>query len=135
MTILSDGIVVFNLRHDLGLHYVMGGGSYHYVTKDHLLDVSGTLMAGMLLANLESSDKAYHANESGFAWGLKGGCSVWLSKRFALNFQTMLVTAPEIIGGEFTFGVNSNTGGKGEKTPVTQISGSGGVVFRLAGTK
>lgn len=135
MTILSDGVVVLNLRHNLGLHYVLGGGSYHYLTNDKLLDVSGTLLAGMLFAKLESSDKLYNANESGFAWGLKGGCSVWLSQRFALNFQAMLLTAPEIIGGEFTFGVNSNTGGKGEKTPVTQISGSGGIIFRLSGVK
>lgn len=135
MTLQSNGVVVMNLRHDLNLNYIMGGGSYHYITPDKLLDVSGTLMAGMLLASLESSDHAYHANESGFAWGLKGGCAVWLSKRFALNFQSMLMTAPEIIGGEFTFGINSNTGGKGEKTPVTQISGSGGIIFRLAGAE
>jgi hypothetical protein len=120
---------------DLGINYILLGGMRTVSKPGSKVDGYAGLMAGVAFASIEATEDntTYSDNTTKFAWGLKGGCDIWLTKAVAIKLQAQLLSASQSMGGSFYFGTGGSGAGVSSYSSIFQFSLGGGLAFRFGG--
>lgn len=116
----------FDLKHD----YIMLSGDGHF-TKGGKAEGYAGLMGGVLISNLEGPGAGQSSNNTNFAWGARMGTNVWLSPKFGIKLQALLLSASRATGGDTYWSwygpIYLNT-----YSTLWQFSLGGGLIFNFA---
>jgi hypothetical protein len=116
---------------DLAMNYIMVGGLRHAQLGAGNVEAFGGLMGGMLIADVTNPETRRSESATKFAWGFKGGLTVWATQRFGVMFQAQLLSVVEGIGGGFYFGTGGPGAGISAYSTMYQFGLGGGVVLKL----
>lgn len=127
----GDGIFLQNTDFDLGINYILVGGSGHAIAPSKKIEAFGGLMAGMVVVSMNNPDNGNTSTAEKFAWGGKAGGILWPNERIGIKLQAQLLSAVQSIGGGFFFGTGGASAGLAAYSTIYQFSLGGGLVIRL----
>jgi len=132
---LSDGYIggAQFANFDLDVNYLMLGGQRHMQKPGGKLDGYAGLMLGMAIANISNPDNGNSASATKFAWGLKGGANIWVTKNVGIKLQGQLLSVSQAMGGSFYFGTGGSGAGLSTYSTIFQFTLGGGLAFRFGG--
>ena len=116
---------------DLGINYILLGGTRYFGAPDSQVQGFGGLMAGMVIANLENPDNGNSETATKFSWGAKLGGIYWMSSKVGIKVQAQLLSAVQTMGGGFYFGGYGGSVGLSTYSTIYQFSLGGGLVFNM----
>ena len=116
---------------DLGLNYIMVGGNRYMPIGTGNVDGSFGLMAGMVIADLTNPESGYSDSATKFAWGLKGGITIWATETVGIKLQAQVLSAVQSMGGGFYFGTGGGGAGISTYSTLYQFGLGGGLAFKL----
>ena len=116
---------------DLAMNYIMISGLRHAQLGAGNVEGFGGLMGGVLIAEATNPDTRNSETATKFAWGLKGGLTVWASERAGIMLQAQLLSVVQGIGGGFYFGTGGPGAGISTYSTMFQFGLGGGIVLKL----
>ena len=116
---------------DLGINYILLGGTRHALAANDKLEGFGGLMAGMVIANLSNPDNGRESSVTKFAWGVRVGGIVWAAQAVGIKMQAQLLSAVQSMGGSFYFGSGGSGAGISTYSTIYQFTVGGGLVIRI----
>ncbi len=116
---------------DLGINYVMVAGLRSVSKPDSPVEGYAGLMLGCAFADITNPETDYSGSTTKFAWGLKGGCNIWLSEVIGIKLQAQLLSAAQSMGGSFYFGTGGSGAGVSTYSSIFQFSLGGGLAFKF----
>jgi len=116
---------------DLGINYIMVGGNRHMPIGAGNVEGDFGLMLGMVIADLENPESGYSDTATKFAWGLKGGVTIWATEKMGIKLQAQLLSAVQSMGGGFYFGTGGAGAGLSSYSTIYQFGLGGGLAFNL----
>jgi hypothetical protein len=75
--------------------------------------------------------KSSYQTATKFAWGLKGGANIWVTKALAIKLQAELLSAVDGIGGSLYFGSGGYGVGVSTYSTMVQFGLGGGFVYEF----
>ena len=124
-TYYKNGIQTDNFN--LDLNYVMLGGDRLFKAPSGKVEGFFGLMAGMVIANIQGNN--YNSTPTKFAWGLRGGATLWPSPKVGIKLQIQLLSAVQAFGGGLYFGTGGVGAGVTTYSTIYQFGMGGGLVF------
>ena len=116
---------------DLGINYIMVGGNRHMPIGTGNVEGDFGLMVGMIIADLNDPNSSYSDTATKFAWGLRGGVTVWATEKVGIKLQAQLLSAVQSMGGGFYFGTGGAGAGLSSYSTIYQFGLGGGLAFNL----
>ena len=115
----------FDVKHD----FIMLSGDGHFSNGGKVEGYAG-FMGGVLISHLEAPSLGKSASNTNFAWGARLGSNIWLSPKFGIKLQALLLSASRATGGDYYWGwygpVYLN-----EYSTLWQFSLGGGLVVKV----
>ena len=129
----SDGIFtgVRRVDFDLGLNYLLLGGTHHFRKAESPLEGFVGLSAGMMFGNLSNPENRNDENFTKFAWGVKLGGVYWTSDKIGIKLQAQMLSAVQAAGGGVYFGPYGASTGLSTYSTIYQFSLGGGLVYNI----
>jgi hypothetical protein len=116
---------------DLGINYIMLGGVRSVELGSGNVEAFGGLMAGVMFANATNPDTGREGSVTKFAWGVRGGVTIWGSERVGVILQAQLLSAVQSMGGGLYFGTGGGGAGVSTYSTIYQFGLGGGLAFKL----
>jgi len=85
----------FNLVHN----YILVAGNGLKKTSGNV-EGYGSLMAGILISNIESPSTGKSGSNTDFAWGGRLGVNIWASKKIGIKLQAQMLISSKATGGD-----------------------------------
>lgn len=133
MTYYQNGVK--NTNFDLGINYIMLGGTRYFRKPGSMVEGFGGMMIGLDAMNLTNPANGNSANKTKFAWGVRGGANIWASENVGIKLQASLISAVQSVGGGFYFGTGGAGAGLSSYSSIYQWGLGGGLVFKLPTAK
>ena len=122
---------VKNTNFHLGFNYILIG-AIRSLNVSRKIEPYAGLMAGIAMINATNPGNENSDVIGKFAWGLRCGTNIWVSKIVGIKFQAQLLSVSQAIGGGFYVG----TGGSGTTvsnySSMYQFGMGAGIAFKLA---
>ena len=131
ITYYSNGVK--NTNFDLGVNYVMIGGTRYCQRRSSKAEGFGGAMLGGNFLSLKNPDNGKNTSKTFFAWGIKGGVNIWASDKVGIKLQAQLLSAVQSVGGGFYFGTGGVGAGLSSYSSMYQFGLGGGLVFKMGG--
>ncbi len=131
MTYYNFGIQ--NAVLDLGLNFIMAGGTKYFAKPGSKLEGFFGGMAGMSIVDVTNPRTGNGGSSTFFAWGAKAGMNIWASKKVGIKLQAQLLSIVQSVGGGFYFGTGGAGAGISSYSTMYQFGLGGGLVFSLGG--
>jgi hypothetical protein len=116
---------------DVSLNYIMLGANRSFTKPGSKVEGFGGFMAGVGIVNIDNPTTNKSDSATKFAWGLKGGATIWATKKVGVKLQAQLLSITQSIGGGVYFGTGGAGAGVSSYSSVYQFSLGGGLVFEL----
>lgn len=87
------------LNFNLALNYLLSGINGYLQPETQNIQVYGSILAGIVLEEIEFPDNAINSSLTKFAWAVRLGCKYWLSDRVGLRLQTQWTSFFVMNGG------------------------------------
>lgn len=116
---------------DLGINYIMLGGTRYFQKPGSKLEGFGGLMVGLDAMNLTNPKNGNSSNLTKFAWGIRGGANIWATPNVGIKLQASLISAVQSVGGGFYFGTGGSGAGLSSYSSIYQWGLGGGLVFKI----
>lgn len=133
MTYFQNGVKFTNF--DLGINYIMLGGTRYFSKPGGKVEGFGGLMIGLDAMNLENPDNGNTGSKTKFAWGVRGGANIWATEKVGLKLQASLLSAVQSAGGGLYFGTGGGGAGISTYSSIYQWGIGGGLVFKIPTAK
>lgn len=133
ITYYSGGVK--NTNFDLGINYIMLGGTKYFRKPNSKVEGFGGAMIGVDAMSLKNPDNNKTTNKTFFAWGIRGGANIWASENVGIKLQAQLISAVQSVGGGFYFGTGGSSAGIATYSSMYQFGLGGGLVFKLGNHK
>jgi len=115
---------------NVGLNYILLGGNGYTKNSSGMIEGYGGLMAGIVIADVESPTKNASNSQTNFAWGAKIGANFWVFPNVGIKLQGQVLSASRVTGGDVYFSwwgpVYLDT-----YSTLWQFSVGGGLTFRF----
>lgn len=135
-TTYSTGVITARqTEFDLGVNYILLGGSRHALSSSGKLEGFGGLMAGMVIADAKDPDTGRSASATKFAWGVRLGGIAWATESVGIKVQAQLLSAVQSMGGSLYFGTGGAGAGVASYSTIYQFCLGGGLVFKVGAKK
>jgi hypothetical protein len=115
---------------DVAFNYIMLGGVRSFHVSNRIEPYAG-LMGGLAIVNAENPESGRSETGTRFAWGLRGGLNIWLTKIVGLKFQAQLMSISQAIGGGMYFGTGGVGAGVSSYSSMLQFGLGSGFTFKL----
>jgi hypothetical protein len=116
---------------DIAINYVLLGGTRIFKKPGSNIEGFGGFMAGVGIIDIQNPNTNKSDSETKFAWGLKGGATIWATKKVGLKLQAQLLSVAQSVGGGFYFGSGGLGTGVSSYSSLYQFTLGGGLVFEL----
>jgi hypothetical protein len=116
---------------DVSLNYIMLGANKTFTKPGSKVEGFGGFMAGVGIVNIDNPTNNKSDSATKFAWGLKGGATIWATKKVGVKLQAQLLSITQSIGGGVYFGTGGGGAGVSSYSSVYQFNLGGGLVFEL----
>ena len=116
---------------DLAMNYIMVSGLRHTQLGTGNVEAYGGVMGGIMIADVTNPETRRSDSVTKFAWGLRGGLTVWATESVGVMFQAQLLSAVQSIGGGLYFGTGGGGVGISSYSTLFQFGLGGGLVFKL----
>jgi len=87
----------FDLAHD----FIMAAGDGHFAKSGGKVEGYAGLMAGVLISHLESPTQGKSSSNTNFAWGGRMGANIWVTPKFGIKLQALILSASKATGGDY----------------------------------
>ena len=87
----------FDLKHD----FIMLAGDGHFSKPGGKIEGYAGLMGGVLISNLENPTLGKSSSNSNFAWGGRVGGNFWVTPKFGIKLQALILSASKATGGDY----------------------------------
>jgi len=87
------------LNFDLALNYFLSGINGYLQPQTEKIQVFGSLLAGVVLEEIEFPDNAINSSLTKFAWAVRLGGKYWISDRVGIRLQTQWTSFFVMSGG------------------------------------
>jgi hypothetical protein len=116
----------FDLNHD----FIMLSGDGHFAKRGSKIEGYAGIMGGVLISNLENPTLKKSSTNTNFAWGGRVGGNFWVTPKFGIKLQALILSASKATGGDYYWSwygpVYLN-----EYSTLWQFSLGGGLTFKL----
>ena len=116
---------------DVAENYIMLGGIRSMRKSGSKVEGFFGGMAGVCILDVTDPSINRSRNFTKFAWGLKGGATVWATEKVGLKLQAQLLSVVQYAGGGFYIGSGGSGGGVSFASSLYQFSLGGGLTFNL----
>ncbi len=116
---------------DLNFNYALVGYNRYFGKEGRKREGYIGLMAGALFANANDPETGEERNAVKFSWGARVGANFWMSDKFGIKFQTLLLSTVQTAGGTLYFGSGGYGPGTTTASSMLQLSFSTGLVYKL----
>jgi hypothetical protein len=116
---------------DVALNYILLGVNHTLTKPGSKVEGFGGFMAGVGIVNVDNPNSNYSESATKFAWGIKGGATIWATKKVGVKLQAQLLSITQSVGGGLFFGTGGVSAGLSSYSSVYQFSLGGGLVFEL----
>jgi hypothetical protein len=116
---------------DVALNYIMLGANQTFTKPGSKVEGFGGFMAGVGIVNVDNPTNKRSDSATKFAWGIKGGATIWATKKVGVKLQAQLLSITQSVGGGLFFGTGGASAGLSSYSSVYQFSLGGGLVFEL----
>jgi hypothetical protein len=116
---------------DVAFNYIMLGANQTFTKPGSKVEGFGGFMAGIGIVNIDNPTNNKSNSATKFAWGLKGGATIWATKKVGVKLQAQLLSITQSVGGGVFFGTGGASAGLSSYSTVYQFSLGGGLVFEL----
>ena len=115
---------------DINHHYILLAGNRLQRSSSGKVEGYAGLMAGVLIADVNSPSTSKSGSRTDFTWGGRLGLNYWMSERVGIKLQANILTASKATGGDTYWGywgpVYLNT-----YSTLWQFGLGGGLTFKL----
>jgi hypothetical protein len=125
-----------NVKHtdlDLGINYIMVGGTRSVAPPNAKTEAYGGFLLGMAIIDAKDPKREFSSSATKFAWGMRLGGNIWASERVGLKLQAQLLSVPQGAGGGLYFGTGGAGVGVSSYSSMLQFVIGGGLAFKLGG--
>lgn len=116
---------------DLGLNYILLGGSNYFKLANDMVEPYFGLGIGMAIFSIKNPDTGRSSSAEKFAWNLKAGTNIWVTERIGIKLHAEVISAVQSAGGGFYFGTGGSGAGISAYSSMYQFSLGGGLTFKL----
>lgn len=116
---------------DLNINYIMLGGLRYADIGGGNIEAFGGAAAGVMFADATNPDSQRSGSVTKFAWGIRGGMTIWGSERVGVMLQAQLLSAVQSMGGGLYFGTGGGGVGLSSYSTLFQFGLGGGLVFKM----
>lgn len=116
---------------ELGLNYILIGGSNYFKTAGGVVEPYAGLGIGMAIINIKNPEPGTDSSKEKFAWNVKAGTNIWVTDRVGIKLQAELISAVQSAGGGFYFGSGGSGAGISTYSSMYQWSLGGGLTFKI----
>jgi hypothetical protein len=116
---------------DVALNYILLGANHTFTKPGSKVEGFGGLMAGVAIVGIDNPTNNKSDSATKFAWGLKGGATIWATKKVGVKLQAQLLSITQSVGGGVFFGTGGASAGISSYSSIYQFSLGGGLVFEL----
>jgi hypothetical protein len=115
----------------LGANYIMLGGTRYLRLRNPAIVPFGGAMFGMAIMENKEPRPGAESSSTNFAWQLKGGVNIMVSKQVGIKLQMHLLSAVQSAGGGLYLGTGGAGYGVNTNSTMLQFGIGGGLVFRF----
>ena len=115
----------------LGANYIMLGGTRYLRLKNPAIVPFAGAMLGMAILENKEPMAGAESSSTNFAWQLKGGVNIMVSKQVGIKLQMHLLSAVQGAGGGLYLGTSGASYGVSTNSTMLQFGLGGGLVFRF----
>ena len=133
-TLWADGIIQPEPRttvFDVAMNYIMVGGNRHMPIGTGNVEGDIGIMAGAAVISATNPDTNRDDSITKFAWGLKGGVTIWTQGPVGIRMMAQLLSPVQAMGGGLYFGTGGGGVGVSSYSSLYQFSLGGGLVFKV----
>lgn len=116
---------------ELGLNYILIGGSNYFKTAGGIVEPYAGLGLGLAIFSIKNPEPGTDSSKEKFAWNVKAGTNIWLTDRVGIKLQAELISAVQSAGGGFYFGSGGSGAGISTYSSMYQWSLGGGLTFKI----
>ncbi|ESU25814.1 hypothetical protein FLJC2902T_30040 [Flavobacterium limnosediminis JC2902] len=127
----NGGIFDENANFDLGLDYIMLGGNRSFRKPGSKVEGFFGLSAGVGIIKLENPSNGNSDSTTKFAWGMKGGATIWATEKVGVKLQAQLLSVAQSVGGGVYIGTGGPGAGVSSYSSIYQFTLGGGLVFNV----
>lgn len=114
-----------------GINWIMVGGNRYFNLRNKMVDPYFGGQVGVVIFDWKNPSNGNSGNVTKFAWNIRTGTRLWLSKSVGLNLQAQLSSAVQSIGGGLYFGTGGTGAGINTNSSIFQFGLGGGLIFRF----
>lgn len=112
---------------NFSLNYVMLGVNGYLRDRKGHLEFYGGLAQGVVLLDITNPTNGSAATTTKFAWSVKGGSNIWITKRVGIKLQTQFIMAVLPQGGDLSMNADLFD----TFSSIMQYNLGGGLTFKL----
>jgi hypothetical protein len=116
---------------DVAMNFVLLGGTRSFRKFGSVIEGFGGFVVGVGVLNIQNHETSKLNSATKLAWGLRGGATIWASKKVGIKLQAQLLSIAQSIGGGFYYGTGGGGGGVSSYSSLYQFTLGGGLVFEL----
>jgi opacity protein-like surface antigen len=116
---------------ELGLNYILIGGSNYFKTAGGVVEPYGGLGIGLAIFNIKNPEPGTDSSKEKFAWNVKAGTNIWVTESVGIKLHAELISAVQSAGGGFYFGSGGSGAGISTYSSMYQFSLGGGLTFKI----
>jgi hypothetical protein len=131
ITYYSGGIVgPRNTEIDVAINWLTIGGNRYFRKPGSKIEgfFGGNLGAAFIGGEAENGESD---DVTKFAWGIKGGATIWATEKVGIKLQADLMSAVQGMGGGLYFGTGGAGAGVSTYSTMLQFGLGGGLTFAL----
>ncbi len=129
MNYYDDGVQFKDF--ELGLNYILIGGSNYFKTAGGVVEPYAGLGIGLAIFNIKNPERGTDSSKEKFAWNIKAGTNIWATDRIGFKLQAELISAVQSAGGGFYFGSGGSGAGISTYSSMYQWSLGGGLTIKI----
>jgi hypothetical protein len=120
-----------NKDFQLGLNYILVGGSNYFHTADGKVEPYAGLGLGMNIISVRNPEPDGASGFEKFAWTVKLGTNIWVTDKVGLKLQADIISTVQAVSGGLYVGTGGTGGAISLYTTMYQWSVGGGLIFKL----
>ena len=119
------------INYDLGINYIMLASNHYFRKPGGKAEGFAGAMLGADIISIKNPVSNTSSTKTKFAWGIRGGVTIWASEKMAIKLQAQLLSAVQSMGGGFFIGTGGTGAGVSSYSTLYQFGLGGGLVFNL----
>lgn len=133
----NGGYVPIYVNMNTSINFIMLGANFYASKPGSVVEGYFGPQLGVCIFGVNNPGnaiaKSSYQTATKFAWGLKGGANIWVTKSLAIKLQAQLTSAVDGIGGSLYFGSGGYGVGVSTYSTMVQFGLGGGLVYEFHG--